>query len=300
MILITGASGNIGETVLAALRGKGAKVRAMSRHPQAQNNEIETVFGDFDEPESLIEPLKSVRVALLNSTSGPDLVKQQTAFIEAARRAGVRRIVTITSLGTGNENIDVQDARWHREVEQTVEDNNFDYAHLRPALFMQNIFHFAPGLRETGTIHYPFGDVRHAQIDVRDISAAAATCLLREGEIRAAFHLTGQEAITFEEMAAMLTEVTGRAIRYRALEPDEFAGMIKNSGVPEWLIEHIVEMSQALKSGLGTTPTTDVRKVTGRAPISFRRFVEDYKKQLRELVNPNESNHDHTETKHNH
>lgn len=186
------------------------------------------------------------------------------------------------------------------DVEKTVEDNNFDYAHLRPALFMQNVFHFAPGLRETGTIHYPFGDVRHAQIDVRDIGAAAAACLLREGEIRAAFHLTGAEAFTFEEMATILTEVTGCTIHYRALEPDEFARMIKDSGVPEWLIEHIIEMSQALKSGLGTTPTTDVRKITGRTPISFRHFAEDYKKQLQELVNVDESNHNHTEIKHNH
>lgn len=291
MILVTGASGNVGEAVLSALRGKGAKVRAMSRHPQDQNGGVEEVFGDFDEPQSLNEPLRGVSVALLNSTSGPDVVRRQTAFIEAARRAGVRRIVTITSLGTGNENIDVQDARLHREIEKTVEDNDFDYAHLRPALFMQNVFHFAPGLRETGVIHYPFGDIRHAQIDVRDIGAAAAACLLQTGEIRAAFHLTGAEALTFDEMAAILTEITGRKIGYRALEPDEFGMMIKSFGVPEWLIEHIIEMSQALKSGLGTTPTADVQKITGRVPITFRRFAEDYKEQLREIVSSSHPHH---------
>src|SRR5215211_831576 len=154
MILITGATGTTGREVVEALRRLGAKgVRALVRDPARADfiraAGFETVAGDFERPETLDAALEGVERALLLTPPSPQTFEQQRAFIEAARRAGVRHVVKLSAFGA---DADAPEGfgKWHGQSENLPKTSGLKWTILRPNFFMQNLLGQARQIAATG------------------------------------------------------------------------------------------------------------------------------------------------------
>ncbi len=136
MILVTGATGNIGGDLVNLLVAKGAAVRALVRDPAKaagmQARGVEIVAGSFDRPETLDAAMRGVERVFLLSRSAPDQVALQGNVVAAAKRAGVRRIVKLSDAGAGPENPSVF-ARWYGEIEAQIRSACADGTRASPA-----------------------------------------------------------------------------------------------------------------------------------------------------------------------
>src|SRR3954463_15036344 len=221
MILITGATGTVGREVIGELQRMGAgRVRALVRDPARasfiREAGFETVEGDFDKPETLDAALEGVERALLLTPPSPHTVAQQGAFIEAARRASVRRVVKLSALGadaTAPEGF----GKWHGQAEELLKSSGLGWTILRPNFFMQNLLGQAQTIATQGAIYQPGGDARASLIDARDIATVAARTLTDEGHEGKTYTLTGPVAVSYADAAARLSDATGKSISYVAI-----------------------------------------------------------------------------------
>jgi uncharacterized protein YbjT (DUF2867 family) len=279
-ILITGATGTIGTSLVEQMARQNVKAKALVRNPAKaeaiRTSNLELVTGDFEKPETLGHALEGVDRLFLNSSPDPRIVELQCAVIEAARHADVRHIVKLSAVGAG-DNPPVALIRWHREIELEVENSGLSYTHLRPNGFMQNSFMFAETICQQGAFYAAMGQARVSWIDARDIASVALSALTEEGHEGRVYELTGPEALSYEEMAHKFSSALGTEVRYVDV-PDEAAraGMIE-AGLPAWLADALIELSHHYREGGATRAvTTDVSDVLGRRATTFDQFLRDH------------------------
>jgi uncharacterized protein YbjT (DUF2867 family) len=164
----------------------------------------------------------------------------------------------------------------HHAIEKELKRSGLAWTMLRPSFFMQNLSttHLAD-IREYDQIIVPAGSGRTSFIDVRDIAAAAAKVLTEPGHEDGAYALSGAEALTYDECAAILSDVTGRRITYTRPSGRAFAHHMRERGYPSEFVSVMRAIYMVAKLRMAATVTTDLRDLIGRDPISFRRFAED-------------------------
>ena len=281
MILVTGGTGTTGSDVVRGLAEAGAeRVRVMTRDPAraafARDAGFEVVAGDFDRPETLDAALAGVEKALLLSAPDPRQVAQQSAFIQAARRAGTRHVVKLSAIGA-----DASAARggiqmWHGRSEDELKASGVAYTMLQPNVFMQNLLGSARTVAEQGGIYQPLGGARVAFVDARDVAAVAVRALTEGGHEGKTYVLTGPEALTYYEVAERLSEVVGREVRYVPVSPEQFREGALGQGLPAWLVDMLERLNEMLAAGEAARVTAAVREVTGTEPRPLRVFARDY------------------------
>lgn len=189
-----------------------------------------------------------------------------------AKAAGVEHVVFLSLLGAEKN-------PWvpHRHVERYIEASGLAYTFLRPSFFMQNLSttHRAD-IRDRHEVFVPAGRGRTSFIDARDIAAVAVTTLTEPGHEGKAYPLTGSEALTYAEVATVLTDVLGRPIRYTDPWISEFVIGLLRQGHPLPFVFVMVGIYTTAKLGLAGKVTADTERLLGRAQIRFRRFAEDY------------------------
>lgn len=272
MILVTGATGTIGRHLVRALTDAGAPFRALVRD-EARGAELgcDFVVGDFDDPASVAAALRGVDRLLLNSggalpVDGPQpMVRQQTTVIDAARAAGVSRVVKIsawrpapgTKLSVGG----------HWEIEQHLKNSGPEWSMLQPTGYMQNFFTGEGGLSHSDTLTGPYGDGPVAYIDAYDIAACAAVLLTEARGGGETYPITGPEALTHREIAAKLK------LPFHDQPPHEAAGQLRAQGLPGWFVDDLLSLYAEMAAGEMSEVTTAVRELTGRAPRTFDQFL---------------------------
>jgi len=280
MILITGATGTSGREVVGELRRLGAtRVRAMvrdaSRASFVREAGFETVEGDFERPESLDSALEGVETALLLTPPSPRTVEHQGAFIESAKRAGVRRVVKLSAVGA-DAAAPEGFGRWHGQAEELLKSSGLGWTILRPNFFMQNLLGQAQAIASQGTVYQVGGEARASLIDARDIASVAARTLADEGHEGKTYVLTGPEALSYAEAAAKISEAAGRPVRYVPLTPEQFREGARSQGLPEWLVSALERLNELFVRGEAEAVTDDVRGVGGREPTTFDEFARDH------------------------
>ena len=280
MILITGATGTTGREVVKELSGLGAKgVRALVRDPARANlireAGFETVAGDFEKPETLGAALEGVERALLLTPPTPDTVTHHRGFIEAARGAGVRHVVKLSAIGADAGQPEGF-GRWHGQAEELLKSSGLEWTMLRPNFFMQNLLGQARQIAATGSIFQPVGDARASFIDARDIAAVAARALTEEGHDEQTYTLTGPEALSYRDIAAKLSEASGRSVAYVPVSPEQFRAGALVAGLPEWLVDALERLNEMFASGAAAAVTDDVRRVGRKEPTTFEQFARDH------------------------
>jgi uncharacterized protein YbjT (DUF2867 family) len=278
-MLVTGATGNVGSGVVRELQGRGVSVRAFVRDPDKAaamlGDGVELVSGDFSNPESMRRALEGVEGVFLACANDPRQVEYETGVIDAARQAGVRRIVKLSALGA-EIGSPVAFWDWHGRIEEHLLTSGIPAVVLRPTFSMTNLLGSADAVRHAGSLFAPANGARVAMIDPRDIAEVAAVALAEDTHDAKAYTLTGPEAITFERVAEELSAAAGRRVEFVAV-PDEAArqGMIEQ-GVPEFVAGEIVKVFGFLRRGDQDRTTDTVRALTGREPRGLAEFARDH------------------------
>jgi uncharacterized protein YbjT (DUF2867 family) len=278
-ILVTGATGTVGNALIQELSKAGAEFRAMVRNPAKgealRGAGIETVIGDFDRPETLGQALAGVRRVFLLTAPNPAMAAQEIAVVEAARRGdAVRHIVKLSAFGADPNGTFL--FRMHGEAEQAIRASGVPFTILRPNGFMQNVFASARAIREQSAIHASMGGARVSMVDVRDVAEVAALALTGEGHQEKTYELTGPEALSYGEVARMISARVGRDIDYVDVPPEIARTFLVKSGMSEWLADALIDLFAAYRQGAAETVTNTVAQVTGRPARTFEQFLGEF------------------------
>jgi len=274
-ILVTGATGTVGREVVARLFDAGQPVTAAVRDPRAADvvPGVPTVRFDFEQP-STYGPAFADHGALF-LVRPPAITRVWSSIfpaIDAAVGAGVRHVVFLSLQGA-----EANPLVPHRWIECKLASTDVTATLLRPSFFMQNLTttHRREIARD-GRIVVPAGTGRTAFIDARDIAAVAARVLIEPRYAGRAFELTGPAALTYHEVADVLSDVLGRPIRYDEPGVLDFLQHSRREGRPWPFILVMTGIYLTARFGGAARTTSTVASVLKRPAQSFRRFAEDY------------------------
>ena len=276
MILVTGATGNVGSALIQRLAAaeipSKALVRSEEKAQQLAAANVEAVIGDMGQIAQMEAALEGVSKLFLLSPLDPTMPALQQQVIELAKQTGVQQVVKLSV-----ENADAQSNlsvnRWHGEVEQFLAASGLAWTNLQPGYFMQNLLMSAPTIRAQNSFFAP-RDEMTAAIDARDIAAAAFSVLTSSGHENKTYQLTGGEAISYTEMMEQLSQVLDRQIQLVQIPQSDYRQGLVDAGMPNWLVDSLMEMVNAPPQTPRIETTTSV--LTGRSPILFRQFATDY------------------------
>ncbi|MPY78860.1 MAG: NAD(P)H-binding protein [Actinophytocola sp.] len=278
-ILVTGATGNVGRTVVAELLARGVGVWAFVRDERRAHEllgpDVRLVAGDFTVTASLRRAMSDVDAVFLTSADGPAKVEHECAVIDAASAAWVPRIVKLSSLHV-EAGSDLGFWDWHARIEEHLRGSGVPWVMLRANFLMSNLLAAANAVEATGQLFVPAGDAKIAMIDPRDVGASAAALLTGDGHEGRTYTVTGGEAITYADVAAQLSAATRRPVRFVDVPGDAAREALLSSGAPEWLADNLVRLFGKLRDGAGASVTDTVRELTGRAPRTFVEWARDH------------------------
>lgn len=269
MILVTGATGNIGRELVRELETRGAETRLLVRDPARAAGlpeKAERVVADLDEPATLPRAFAGAeRLFLLTPGIGTG---QATRAVAAAREAGVRHIVHLSSTNVLGDPMPAM-GRWHHEREEIIRASGIPATFLRPGGFMTNALEWAPAIRE-GFVLDPVGPGRHAPIDPADVAAVAAVTLTEDGHQGKEYALTGNEALTVAEQVQIIAETIRRDIEVReATTPAEAIRSRFPDGAPKALADAMTEAFALMRADTAGFRTDTVERLLGRTPRTF-------------------------------
>ena len=283
-ILVTGASGNIGSEVVNQLLGVAPAVSIKAAVHSRQNvkkvrdgDRVKVIPIDYNEPDTLREALKDVDKLFLLTPDVPNAPDLASNAVSEAKKTGIRHIVKQSVMGADLE-ADVGTMRLHRQVEEIIEQSGIPFTFLRPNEFMQNFINFhSPSIKGNNAFYIPLEDAKVSLVDVRDIAAIAVKSLIDEDKHKNKTYLiTGPEALSYHQVAEVLSNATGRKISYVNISEEEAKAAMKEIGMSDWLINTVSELSDYFRKGKASEISSAVKEVTGRKPISFSQFARDY------------------------
>ncbi|GJF30456.1 nucleotide-diphosphate-sugar epimerase [Kitasatospora sp. NE20-6] len=270
MILVTGATGNIGRELVRELDAKGAGVRILVRaraRAAALPERAERAVGDLDAPATLTSAFSGVDKLFLLT---PGIGTAHTAHaVSAARAAGVGHIVHLSSINVIGDPMPAM-GRWHHEREEIVRACGIPATILRPGGFMTNALEWAPTIREEGYVLDPVGPGRHAPIDPADIAAVAALALTQDGHQGKQYVLTGDQSLTVTEQVRIIAAAIGRDIEVReAVTPAQALRSRFPDGAPPVLADAITEAFTLMRADTVGFRTDTVERLLERRPRTF-------------------------------
>lgn len=271
MIVVTGATGNVGRPLTQALADAGEQVTAVSRHAAAVPDGVRHVVADLAEPTSLapaLEGAKALFLLLSGELHAPEA--RPADIIDLAAASGVRRVVLLSSQGVATRPLGPSRIAM-RAVEDALRESGLDWAVLRPGGFASNAMAWAESVRTQGTVAAPFSDVGVPIVDPVDIAECAAACLLDDRHLGGVFELTGPEVITPRQQAAAVATALGSAVRFHELTREEARAAMTRFVAPE-LADDTLDIIAA-PNPAELRISSDVERVLGRAPSPFSDWV---------------------------
>ncbi|KPC95255.1 NAD(P)H-binding protein [Streptomyces albus] len=269
-VLVVGATGTTGSRTAARLTAESHRVKAASRRA-APVAGAEPVRFDWYDTATHAPALEGVdRVYLVPPVGDPDPAAVMLPFLRQARAAGVRRAVLLSSsaVPSGGPAVGL--------VHQALPGLFPEWAVLRPSWFMQNFtgdhLH-ARGIREDGTVRSATGSGRVGFVDADDIAEVAVRALTDDRAPDTDLVLTGPEALSYDDVAAVLTEVTGRPVVHHRLTQTQLRDRLA-AEVPAEFAGILAGMDGAIAQGAEDRVTDTVQRLTGRPPHSFRTVAE--------------------------
>lgn len=287
-VLVTGASGVLGRQVverLLALDTQG--VIATTRNPAGLDDlaarGVEVRHADFDDPDSLVAAFAGAQRALIISTDvldGTDRrVRQHTAAIEAAAAAGVEHLL-YTSIVNPHEGNPVVVADDHRRTEAALAASGVRWTALRHSIYSEIALLSLPAAVASGTLYAAAADGAVGFVTRADCAAAAAAALVDPDLAEGPIDVTGPEALTRHDLAAITSEVAGRAVTYVPIDVDSAVAGMVDAGMPAPVAQAMVTFDTAAAAGELDVVSSSVADLTGREPTSFASFLRAHKDQL--------------------
>ena len=277
--LITGATGNVGSTVLANLVEAGHGVRALvrdeSKAQSVRDAGAEVVIGDLDNPDTLAAAFDGIDKVLLLTAPNPNAATQASNAIAAASQAGVSHVVRLSALFI-DENGPARVGRLHAVTENELKSSDLPYTIVRAQFFMQNLLLAAPTVVSDGAVYMPMKDGRIGMVDARDIADAISTILTSDGHLGKTYTITGPASESFDDVAKAFADALDKPVNYIDV-PLEAAreGMIA-AGFGEWFAGAMTEYFGLFREGAAELTTDDFETLTGHPARSLETFARDF------------------------
>jgi uncharacterized protein YbjT (DUF2867 family) len=274
MILVLGATGTVGQETVKALKAKGVKVTAGSRDPKKANAAlgVPAIAWNWEEPAGFVEALKGFdTLFLLTPPATTTEFAWASSAVDAAKKAGVKKIVRLSALGS-DQNAETV----HYKVEHAIKASGLAHVFLRPTFFHQNCDEGLLAGIKAGFIGLPTGEGKTGFIDARDIGAVAAEALSTSTWDGQGINMTGPAALTYGDLARILSEKSGHKVEFKDLTTDEFKAAWTKAGVPQHYVDFMAILYGFVKAGYMSGLADGVKKVLGRDPISFEQYATDF------------------------
>lgn len=269
-ILITGASGVLGQAMVTEIAKAGFAVRQAVRDGHKAKPEHDWVRFDYHDPATFGPALDGAWGLVLIA---PPLDGRAPAMlgpvVEKAKTSGVEHIVFVSAMGANHN-----EAAPLRQVEHIVMDSGLAYTILRPNFFMENFSagSLAHSIRTQGGIFLAAADGKTSFIAVEDIAAVAAEAF-RRPLAGAEIELTGGAALDHNEVAGLIGEAAGKAVTYHPLTEQQMAEGARAAGMPQPAIDYLCMLYGIVRAGYAAALTDGVEQATGRKPVTFREFA---------------------------
>jgi NAD(P)H dehydrogenase (quinone) len=272
-ILVTGATGGLGRAVVEnLLKTVGPdQLTVLARDPakaadlQAQGVTVQQ--GDYNDYASLATAFTGIdQLFLVSGNDIPNRVPQHTNAINAAKEAGVKHVV-YTSFQRKTED-------GSSAAAGIAEAHLATYTILRNALYFEVLPLFMGPVLETGTIYLPAGEGKCAYASRADMAAAGAAVLTSPGHENQSYELSTNTALSFADIANILSDLSGKAIQYVSPSAEEFGTQLAAAGVPAGAIQMTAAFSVAIDQDEFDFPSTTLEKLLGHAPTSAAEFLK--------------------------
>ena len=274
--LIFGATGNIGSRVTERLIARGERPSVFARKAQKAKvlfgDQVAIHVGDLEKPgSSLADALAGVDGVFL-VTDGPELDARDRAVAAAAKSAGVRQLVKLSTLDV---HTGVGTGPWHARGEAILRESGLACTFIQPAGFMSNALGWSHSIRELGVLRTSTGQGKIAFIhpdDVADVATAALTTRNHAGQ---SLVITGPEALSYGEMATAIGDTIGKRVRFEEISDQQaYAGVVRWAGKGPYA-DALVDIWRAVREGRLATVSEEVERILERKPIPFKRWAED-------------------------
>lgn len=273
-LAVTGSTGWLGGLVARDLAARGVRqrllVRDVSRSPQLVGSAVARCsYRDVEAARAALEGAETL--FMVSAAENADRLDEHRAFVDAAAAAGVRHVVYVSFFGAAPDATFTL-ARDHAATEEHLRASGMAWTFLRDNLYLEFVEQM---VGEDGVIRGPAGGGRAAVVAHEDVARVATAVLLDpSAHAGVTYDLTGPEALTFAEMAQVVSEVTGRPVRFHDETPEEAYASRAAYGAPDWQVDAWVSTYTAVARGELDGVSGDVERVTGRRPVSLREYLE--------------------------
>ena len=276
-LFVAGAGGKLGRRVVELLRERGyaGKIIAGSRHPEKLDFPgVETRKADFSDPAGFTAALAGVDRVLIISTDviGEARIRLQTDAVAAARAAGVKRIL-YTSLPHPEPGSIIPMAADHYATEQAIKATGIDYTILRNSWYTEGLLGSLPAAIASGKWYTAAGEGLISHITREDTAKAAAGALIADAPGSRVLTITGPEALTVRELAAIASEVTGKPIEVVDVSDEQYAAGLQQAGFSADLAGLFTTFEIGHRRGLLSMVTDAVEELWGDKPTTVREFL---------------------------
>jgi uncharacterized protein YbjT (DUF2867 family) len=286
-ILIAGPTGPIGQFLVRELLARQQAVRVLVRELSPSPPMPNDPLVDYAEAPVLSMSVLDTMVAdithlVLLSAPAPNQVLWNGALIEAAERTGRPiHLVPVLAMGAVSSTPALQFAHWHAATVAQIRSAGLPMTEIRPQLLMQTLLRTAASIRTDDLVFGAYGGSRLPLIDAADVAATIAAVLTTASHDGASYVLTGPQSISYDDIAATLTTVLGRRIRYVDMPAEAFHEHLLGNGVPAWEADDLAVLGRLFQSNHTWPVTATVAELTGRPPRTLQRFVREYASAFR-------------------
>lgn len=276
-ILVTGATGNIGSKIVKQLKFKNANFIAGTTKGETIEG-IETIKTDFSDKESLKTAMKGIDTLFLLLPSHPEAINWGKNAIEIAKESGIKHIVRSSGM-FANVNSDLLIEKVLGTTDEDVKNSGINYTITAPSSFMQNFSIQMVNDYKNGMIYQATDDAKISWVDVRDIASVNVEVLTNPEKYKnQTLKITGSESINYQEAINQMNSILGKETKYVTIPNEVASQSMADMHFPSFIVDLLISLNDSIKAGHFEETTNVIEEVTGKKPIAFNQFVNDYKK----------------------
>jgi len=280
MIVVTGSTGTIGQLVVQRLIARGEPVRAMARDAEKARSllgaQAAIALADFNDAASISLAFEGASAVFVLASPAAVIPEADRVALAAARSAGVKRIVKMSSLGANLAGTKMMSARAHGPGEAAIVDSKLPFTILRPAGFDSNALAWRAAIQAHAPIEITTGGGRHPFVDPRDVADVAVAALTTDAHVNRALTLTGPRAMTAREQLDVLETVVGHPVASVDVSLETVADRFRARGLAEDAVESAIAGQARVRDGHSEAVHDDLPRALGRDARSFETWVADH------------------------